>query len=101
MVRTKRTPIARERKAQFTPEALAIFKEMRSLKCSSVPSDPRAIKDTECVDCEEWYRLHSQLHRALQLPPWRWPAIPRHGIGGDARWKLRDQLEAALAELAS
>lgn len=55
---TNRTPIGRPPISRITPRAVELFKQMQALP-----------------DGDEWWRLHSELHRELQLKLWEWPAI--------------------------
>jgi hypothetical protein len=92
MMVTNRTPINRPAIAQITPTAVELFKRMQAVP----PGD-------------EWWTLHGELHRELQLKPWQWPAIegpdevntyPASSAGG--KWfaraqKLYRELEAMAA----
>ena len=77
---TKRTPIGRPPSGrQFSPKALAAFREMRKLEeqCTCPPRDwgGKYWEFERCEACKEWWRQHSLLHDELRLEPWEWPAV--------------------------
>jgi hypothetical protein len=87
---TKRTPINRSNKQRFTPEALAMFRQMHALP-------PCACNEEECRTCEKWWDLHSALHDALKAKPWNWPCVddPEYPRTSEAdKWALWQELAA-------
>jgi hypothetical protein len=73
---TKRTPINRPPTGgRITDEAIALFDAMQRINCVCPPIDwgGEFWKRRECVGCQRWWELHSQLHDALNLKPWNWP----------------------------
>lgn len=76
---TKRTPIRRATKTQFTPAALAAFKEMLKLKtkcsCEPINWEKHWERGRRCAACDQWCEQHSILHHELKLPPWEFPAV--------------------------
>jgi hypothetical protein len=92
-----RNRIGRLRRSQFTVEVLSMYCEMRALPCSC-GLDPFERSGT-CVDCQRWLELHGELLRALpRHRPWHYPLLPRRDEPTPDGWRLRDELEAALAE---
>jgi hypothetical protein len=77
---TRRTPIAREANAPIvTARAVELFSEMERLQRARRRAAGCKLDDTgycleECKPCAQWWALHSELHKELGLPPWRWPA---------------------------
>lgn len=55
---TKRKPIKRNRTRPITPAALELFRQLRA-----------------AVTQEQWWAVHSQLHRELGCKPWEWPCV--------------------------
>jgi hypothetical protein len=55
---TKRTPINRPARSRITAEAVNAFRRMESAS-----------------DDDAFWDAHHDLHRALGLRPWQWPAI--------------------------
>jgi hypothetical protein len=113
---TKRIPIGRPRKAPLPPEALDLFREMKTLRCTCRPIDweGKYWERDECPGCERWWSLHSRLAQLLPgIRPWHWPVIQSPGAKcpypegspaaaawrpneeAQARWRV---LDAALAE---
>jgi hypothetical protein len=74
---TKRTPLRRFTQTQISPEAIAIWKQMRRLKCSCGPYPPgKGSHREECDGCTRWWALHSALDQALgPTTPWLWPHV--------------------------
>jgi hypothetical protein len=97
---TSRTVLQRQRRREFTDETLAIWAEMRQLSCTCGALDLTGLRDTtECANCKRWEVLHTALWRSLpRHPPWLYPLVPRRDDGTRDGWRLRDELEAALAE---
>jgi hypothetical protein len=97
MAGTKRTPINRPPAGgQITPETIALFDAMRRCKCVCSERDMGG----ECAGCRRWWELHDQLHAALKLKPWDWPATqnPRSNWvipEAQERWR---KLDAASRE---
>jgi hypothetical protein len=75
---TKRTPLRRDTRRQITPEAADLFRQMEALKlrCTRAPIDWKGAcwKQDSCAACDERQRLQGELHSALALKPWEWPA---------------------------
>jgi hypothetical protein len=65
--------IDKRRDVVISDRAIAIFREMRAVtrRCTCGPDD----SIDKCSACEQWYDLHSELHRELNLPPWIWPCL--------------------------
>ena len=85
---TNRTPINRPPRSQFTPEALAIFCQLRALP----PCDCDG-----CDRCNTRWDLYVRLHDALQLKPWQWPGVddPEYPRTSDAdAWAMWRELAA-------
>ena len=80
---TKRTPIRRERRQQFTPEVLSAFSRLRGATYYS----------------PEWWSAHGELHRRLGAKLWEWPCVEPPGVDAEAEavalWR---ELEWALRE---
>jgi hypothetical protein len=119
MSRTKRTPIARQPALQISPRAIELFEAMEQAKRRRNIAD--CIDDDsgsgsgycklECAHCNEWHRLHAELHDELHLKPWEWPVMglnpfapgserskrwrpDPHGAGM-AQWRLLDAARKA------
>jgi hypothetical protein len=58
---TKRTPINRQAKARIPAIALDIFRRMRLCERRH--------------DWDTWHDLNAQLHSAMKLRPWKFPAL--------------------------
>ena len=80
---TKRVPLHREHRRQFTPEALATFSRLRGTTYYS----------------DEWWSAHNELHRQLGAKLWEWPCGEPPGVDAEAEavalWR---ELELALKE---
>ena len=80
---TKRVPLHREHRRQFTPEALATFSRLRGATYYS----------------DEWWSAHNELHRQLGAKLWEWPCVEPPGVDAEAEavalWR---ELEWALRE---
>jgi hypothetical protein len=74
----KRIPLHRAMRTVITPEAVAIYKQMRRLHCSCGPYPPgQGPHRKQCDGCSRWWSLHSQLDEALgPRKPWLWPHVP-------------------------
>jgi hypothetical protein len=107
---TKRIPIGRPRKAPLPPEALDLFREMKTLRCTCRPIDweGKYWERDECPGCERWWRLHSRLAHLLPgIRPWHWPVIQSPGAkcpypqGSHAavQWKPNETAQARWREL--
>jgi hypothetical protein len=113
---TRRTPLARRPAVQITPRALELFAELERARRARRHATDCTISEfglciAECAACERWWDLQDELHIELDLPPWRWPAIPRNpyppgspkarewraGTEQEELWKL---LEEARREAA-
>ena len=66
---TKRTPIARPLRAQFSPEALDAFEALRKAEMD-----------------DEWWARHRVLHRALGAMPWQYPCAAPGRWANDTEW---------------
>ena len=75
MVGTKRTPLARHPTMLVTPLAVELFVQQGRLRCSCNGCG-------SCASCDEWYRLDSDIHTELGLPPHEWPAAARQSPRG-------------------
>jgi hypothetical protein len=76
---TNRTPLARQQTAPLSPQAAALYLQMRQIRCTCPPPPPgsNAPPSPQCGPCEKWWSLHSQLDEALgKRPPWLWPHLP-------------------------
>jgi hypothetical protein len=73
----KRTPIARAARTVISPEAVAVYQQMRRLRCSCGPyPDPKKWTGRkQCAACERWWDLHSKLADLIPHKPWMWPVI--------------------------
>lgn len=80
---TKRVPLHREHRRQFTPEALATFSRLRGATYYS----------------DEWWSAHNELHRQLGAKLWEWPCVEPPGVDrepeavalwGELEWALRE-----------
>src|SRR5690242_6134429 len=71
--------VSKARAHRITPEALAAFEAMRTAaaRCTCEPIDWAGdySKRSRCDACEDWWRAHNVLWRALALAPWEWPAV--------------------------
>jgi hypothetical protein len=92
---TRRTPLARQPAVQITPRAVELFVAMGKLRCTC-PS-PKPV--TPCLACEKWHVLHGELHTALALKPWQWPAVCRREpkAAGSPTWN--EDIAARMALL--
>jgi hypothetical protein len=90
---TKRIPIARIQAHRITPRAIAIYQQMRRIRCTC-PSQPPG----GCSHYNRWFDLHNELHLELRLPVWQWPCIP--SITG-ARPPAAEELEGELRQAAA
>jgi hypothetical protein len=115
-VSTKRIPIHRPIRAQIPPEALNLFRKMKTLKCTCRPIDweGKYWDRDECPGCKRWWNLHSRLAQLLPgIRPWHWPVIQSphaecpypEGSQAAAAWKPNEEaqarwrvLDAALTE---
>jgi hypothetical protein len=77
---TKRTPIRRSMQRRITPAAVELFKLMDAQECTCPPRDWEGEywKHEPCDGCEEWWRLHWELHRELGLGPHEIPYRAPH-----------------------
>jgi hypothetical protein len=104
----KRRKLQRQAHPQITPEVLWAFQQIRKLEtqctCRAVKRIPvlqecsPSYKE-ECPACKAWWHQQTIIHRALKLPPVRWPCLPdpaSDGASEDAI-ALYEQLEAAVA----
>ena len=73
MAGTKRIPLARRPATQITPRAIELFVAMGKLRCSCNGHS------SCCEACDEWWRLHDELHDELCLKPHEWPCVARQG----------------------
>jgi hypothetical protein len=98
---TKRTPIKRPLRPRITAQAISTFRAMNKTVCTcpppSVTEGVAGGVQPRCHGCEEWFRLHSILHRELGCRPWEYPCVQHpdtEGAKADAvaRWR---ELEAA------
>jgi hypothetical protein len=110
---TKRTPINRPARQQIPPEALDIFRKMKTVEqrddCRCEPRDwDGAYWDwTPCRSCEEWNALNAALCRPLKLRPWQFPAVEHPdaqcpypaGSHAAAQWKPDLEAQARYREL--
>jgi hypothetical protein len=109
MSNTKRTPINRPARRNFSAECLDLFDQMQRLECTCKP--PRIVKNSSgfgnvwkqerCSDCTKWRGLHRQFMDTLQPrpKPWQYPCIiPPDGRGDDDAEALTAELENALSE---
>jgi hypothetical protein len=55
---TKRTPINRDHRRQFSPLAIELFGKLKAAE-----------------DKDEWWEIHNQLHDELRCKPWEWPCV--------------------------
>jgi len=88
---TRRTPIGRPPRPQYTPEAIEIFRKLRRARTGS----------------ERWWQLHNALCDALPgLRPWDWrcvenPDEPLHpSLRPDPEARQRWRALAAMADRA-
>ncbi len=77
---TKRRRITRSpRGGNFSPKALAAFREMQRLKnqctCDEPDWDGKYWQHEECAACAAWSKQHSILWDELNLLPHEWPAV--------------------------
>jgi hypothetical protein len=114
---TRRTPLARHNKGvQITARAVELFAELeRACRARRRATDctmgEHGHCTADCRACRRWWDAHDELHIALDLPPWRWPAIPRNpyppgspkardwraGTQQEELWKLLDGARRAAA----
>jgi hypothetical protein len=89
----------RLRHAQITEEALEAFREIKRLenRCTCPPDNyPHYVED--CEVCKQWWKFHTQLHRALQLSPAFYPCIPEPKRRYDPKRPSDSPLANALYE---
>jgi hypothetical protein len=80
---TKRVPVSRPAVQMITARAVELFRELeranrarkRAVDCTI---SEQGLCTADCRACRRWWDAHDELHTALDLPPWRWPAIPRN-----------------------
>jgi hypothetical protein len=65
-VGTKRTPVNRDHRRSFTPQALDLFRKLKAAKAA-----PRS---------GEWWDIHWLLHQELRCKPWEWPCVEEPNI---------------------
>jgi hypothetical protein len=93
---TRRTPIEHARRPRFVPsdEMIAVYREMRTLKCTCEPRPadmPYWDAPEECPTCERFSELNHKLLRLMpNLPPYEVYAAgprlsPEEGEGTAAR----------------
>ena len=73
MAGTKRIPLARRPATLVTPRAVELFVAMGKLRCTCNGHS------SSCEACDEWWRLHDELHDELCLKPHEWPCVARQG----------------------
>ena len=61
----------------ISAEAVRLFREMCEIECTCEPIDwgGRYWERVQCAACDEWWRLHSLLHKELGAKLWEWPCI--------------------------
>jgi hypothetical protein len=74
---TKRRTIKRPPRAVITPRAIELFNQLRAVECTCEPVDWKGEywKHQPCPGCQEWWRLHSLLHRELDCQVYQWPCV--------------------------
>jgi hypothetical protein len=83
-------PLYRDGKPRITAHAIALFRQVKRLRCAS--GDWR----DGCDACEAWSDAHGELNDELGCFPWHWPCIPRvYARGSVAQRELWDMLEDA------
>jgi hypothetical protein len=61
---------------QYSAEVLKIFAEMMRLEYSCICEEEKITVPLGCAACQRWQRLNNyELHAALGLTPWDWPAV--------------------------
>src|SRR5262245_42292236 len=70
-------PKGGDSKEAFTPKAVRLFAAMLECECDCAPIvwGGKYWERTQCAGCEEWWRLHSLLHKELGAKLWEWPCI--------------------------
>ena len=90
---TRRIPLARRPTTVVTPRATELFAAMGKLRCVCCNGH------SSCPACDEWWRLHAELHAELNLKPHEWPAVARQSPKG-AGPPINDDTAARMALLA-
>ena len=82
---TNRTPRRRPTIAQITPQAIALFDQMKRIQCTCLRRDwdGEYWKFRECPGCRKWGDLQAELHVELQRKPWDWPCVAHPGVKPD------------------
>jgi hypothetical protein len=81
MAGTRRVPLSRVTNTPtITARAVEIFDRMEQRqrarrRAADCVLDEANLCTEECKSCTQWRALHSELHKELGLPPWRWPAV--------------------------
>jgi hypothetical protein len=78
---TKRMPIHRELRQQFTPAVLAAFRDLRDAPPGS----------------DAWWRLHNHLHRLVGAKLWEWPCV--EPPDAERNYEVQPEAVALWAEL--
>jgi hypothetical protein len=78
---TKRTPVHREIRRQFTPEILDVFRRLRDAEYFS----------------NAWWLEHGTLHRQLGCKLWQWPCVEPPGV--ERNYVVQPEALALWAEL--
>jgi hypothetical protein len=94
----RRAKTPKRRGLRITPEVVAIYRQIKALPACSCIRGPEYWEVIECESCIAFSRLHSDLHDALRLTVFDWPAIRYPGDVTEAAAVLRREreLEAAL-----
>jgi hypothetical protein len=82
-VTTKRRPINRPPRSQFTAAALAAFRKLQALEksctCEPINWNGEYWKHERCPACTAWWVQHKIIHRELKLGVLQWPCVERPG----------------------
>jgi hypothetical protein len=75
-----RTTAMARRSIEISPEAISLFKAMRSLEPCSCLWGPHYFDRQECATCAQWWDLHAKLHGALGLSLTDWPVLDHDAV---------------------
>jgi hypothetical protein len=106
---TIRTPINRPNAQRLSAEAVRLFRAMQDIECTCEEIDWKGKywDHSECAGCDEWWRLHSLLHKELGAMLWEWPCIQHpdavtcfpEGSPAAKAWKPDRKAQARWLEL--
>jgi len=100
--------LSKQREGAISAEALAIFEEMKQLRCTCTPAARAKVRD-DCAGCEHWWSLHPHLRHALGGRLWQFPTISRERPDGrrsyepdspEGRWLMLERAARAAPAAA-